>query len=864
MEIKLSTLYWGIWLHVLLCFLGCSPDESDVPPVQGLSYSQNPAVYGMLTSIVPNAPMLEAGSATEFQISPPLPENLQFNTQTGVITGIPCGATETLYHTITARNIFSSASTILQLKVNEFQKFLLTDEKYAMLLDLTNPQAAISIPNDDVQRWSSAAYLGMGSFVLIGELRDNTGNMVFKLAYLDQFGGIEKSYDLALQGCIVEPTARSLKIVAGAKFIAILLDGVAKDGSNGCIVFLQRESTQEYILGINNPNDLIYAYGYFAATYRPAREYEGQVMFVREARLPDVTPVVFPDIVGKNPTQIAVLPTYLLKEWPERAGEYAQKIYFMVINSYATGENADTEHTASIIKLISVFNENGEVVSETASIQDRVVFGAFPTALAYGQSHFVVGVDQDSLAVLRVKDDYTVELAKKIDIGFVAKSIVYGNQIFAIPNSFSSFVTLLQVNSYNISQVLVNANPLQVLFGYPYFLVRHPNDPALLIDARTFTTQQLQVPSSTTYINQSVESVVGESRSTFFVGNEDFCILPDQQKQDLLGMDVLQGNRYMAFSWHNALYKLAVSTTIAKKAVILEWPSMNFRKAYDAECYGIALWKDFAFAGGDRIVLCDENLKFTEKLTGEEGGWTITCSDRYIAMLNHLSQSASFYDPVEDKLSKLDLSKKIGDYAPYNIAYGNGYFAVLCVSTVEPNGGLFLIISELDLLPEVVCPVEVHPEWDKKFETIIPRLVYGNGYFAVINPFSRSIWFFKRDQGTWQQTSRILDADPYAIAYGNRKFAITSEFSDAVFILTPEKPEIKTIYNIERPRLIHYGDDHFIVGCYSLVQHAVLLDAAEGKIQAYFLRQLDAPLTFTFTAFASNAFNAFPAKSSKK
>ena len=76
------------------------------PPFPTLArYETNPAVYAVHEAISPNAPVLAgAGGVTPtgFVIVPPLPEGLQLNPLTGVISGTPTAASPAANYTITA------------------------------------------------------------------------------------------------------------------------------------------------------------------------------------------------------------------------------------------------------------------------------------------------------------------------------------------------------------------------------------------------------------------------------------------------------------------------------------------------------------------------------------------------------------------------------------------------------------------------------------------------------------------------------------------------------------------------------------------------------------------------------------------
>jgi hypothetical protein len=91
---------------------------NDAPPA-GLTYATSAATYKKGVPITPNLPTISGGAAVSWSISPPLPAGLRFDATTGVISGTPSTVSGTRSETITASNSGGSASTTIQMTVND-------------------------------------------------------------------------------------------------------------------------------------------------------------------------------------------------------------------------------------------------------------------------------------------------------------------------------------------------------------------------------------------------------------------------------------------------------------------------------------------------------------------------------------------------------------------------------------------------------------------------------------------------------------------------------------------------------------------------------------------------------------------------
>jgi hypothetical protein len=96
------------------------PPSTPPPALAGLSYTQASPVYrvgaALGTGAFPaNAPTLAQGTATRFEVAPPLPAGLDFDPATGRITGTPSVAAAAAVHRVTA---FDAAGASVQVDLN--------------------------------------------------------------------------------------------------------------------------------------------------------------------------------------------------------------------------------------------------------------------------------------------------------------------------------------------------------------------------------------------------------------------------------------------------------------------------------------------------------------------------------------------------------------------------------------------------------------------------------------------------------------------------------------------------------------------------------------------------------------------------
>ncbi len=84
-------------------------------------FGENPAVYCQGVEISPNSPVVSGTPPFTYAISPALPSGLNFNQNTGVITGTPLVVSPATDYTVTVTNDCGSATAVVNITVLEFQ-----------------------------------------------------------------------------------------------------------------------------------------------------------------------------------------------------------------------------------------------------------------------------------------------------------------------------------------------------------------------------------------------------------------------------------------------------------------------------------------------------------------------------------------------------------------------------------------------------------------------------------------------------------------------------------------------------------------------------------------------------------------------
>ncbi len=85
-------------------------------PPSNLSYSSNPATYGLNVAIANNVPTV-SGTVTHYAVNPSLPSGLKLDTLTGIVSGTPTALSAATAYTITASGSLGSTTANLNITV---------------------------------------------------------------------------------------------------------------------------------------------------------------------------------------------------------------------------------------------------------------------------------------------------------------------------------------------------------------------------------------------------------------------------------------------------------------------------------------------------------------------------------------------------------------------------------------------------------------------------------------------------------------------------------------------------------------------------------------------------------------------------
>ncbi len=832
--------YRCLQLQLLLCFcfLGCSPDGSDVPPVQGLSYSTNPAIYSINTPIQTNIPRLQSGQATSFSIFPELPTGLALNSETGMITGMPTVLSEITQYTIVAQNLFSATSATLDLKINGLQKFCITDVTYTKILDIGNPGAMETLADPDVLAWGDVAY-GYGYFAVFVEKqsRSNTGNAYAVKIIESQTNA--QVLEIPIPLVTIRPL-QCLDMVFGEKYLGVLLaDDVRASlqvDALGYVVLLDYHNTIQSIKAITIPNPGGIAYGgqHFVVTGAQPTTLlptDGLAMFISEKQ-PD-KPMTLTD-VGRHPTQIVHIPLYSFPD-PEYS---ITAYYFATINSQASGETSQVgEHTLSIF---SFAIENGV---PTMPAFEKSYCGAAPTALGCGNLYLVVASNASDLYFIPATD---YNFQTRIPIGYPARNMTYGNQKFAIANSYSNFVTIVDAEQGTVENVITHQAPNQVTFGYPYFLVRHFDAEPLLIDSRTNAVQTISNLSAPNNIQQiGIQGAFTASKSRFLGLTTVYTALGIESRTsnlELINWDAASfwasyGDGYLAVS---RIYPDPLGDFITCIN------SKTYQKFYEIptiepgmSCFGN---HRFVVLAKDELVIWNTQNTGYIKIAKQQGEWVAFGNDIF-AIANRSKPYVTLVDANTDTITaEIELKDSSGKvYQPKWIASGNGCFAVWSTPdkiSIDSTLSAWIWIIHPDRPENLIGPLQAGRLFFTSTYATNSPIAFGNSCFVVANSNSNDITIIDAEKEAVIKTIAVGKM-PLAVAYSNRCFAIANYKSNTITLWNSVSEIMQTISNVEKPTNIIAGDDRFWITCFSRFQQGVLLDAIEGKIQAHFLFEVE-------------------------
>ena len=120
----------------------------------GLSYSANSYTFTNGSTISSLSPTV-TGAVTGFSISPSLPTGLDFNTTTGVISGMPVGIFSVANYTVTATNEGGTATKVLSIRVNDVAPSSLT---YTRMIPTYLKDEAIAVNNPSASGGAVVSY----------------------------------------------------------------------------------------------------------------------------------------------------------------------------------------------------------------------------------------------------------------------------------------------------------------------------------------------------------------------------------------------------------------------------------------------------------------------------------------------------------------------------------------------------------------------------------------------------------------------------------------------------------------------------------------------------------------------------------
>ncbi|SEB26041.1 kelch repeat-containing protein [Variovorax sp. YR216] len=116
-------LAWALSMLALLCVNACGgggggfPIPGTTSPPAGLHYERNAVVYTLGRQITPNVPSSSGGQILRYVVRPALPDGLQIDTTTGVISGTPKVVAAPTRYAVTGINFVGSVTTGVLIEV---------------------------------------------------------------------------------------------------------------------------------------------------------------------------------------------------------------------------------------------------------------------------------------------------------------------------------------------------------------------------------------------------------------------------------------------------------------------------------------------------------------------------------------------------------------------------------------------------------------------------------------------------------------------------------------------------------------------------------------------------------------------------
>ncbi|MDM0053507.1 kelch repeat-containing protein [Variovorax sp. J22R115] len=120
----LRLLAWSLSILALLCMGACGGGDGGggffpvtILPPAGLHYERNAVVYVVGSPIKPNAPSHSGGVILRYAVDPALPDGLQIDPRTGIISGTPRVVAAPAFYAVTGSNFAGSVTTGLLIAV---------------------------------------------------------------------------------------------------------------------------------------------------------------------------------------------------------------------------------------------------------------------------------------------------------------------------------------------------------------------------------------------------------------------------------------------------------------------------------------------------------------------------------------------------------------------------------------------------------------------------------------------------------------------------------------------------------------------------------------------------------------------------
>jgi hypothetical protein len=748
-----------------LCFVACalsslscdhspgSSSDAGIQPLQGLSYT-TPAVYSLETPIPENRPKLQQGVASQYSITPALPDGLTFDPQTGVLSGTAYTTSPYTCYSVTASNGTSSVTAALGLMVTTPGTFCVTDpdNKRVFLVDTSNPSLEQTIDfweGDASSDKSYAVVYGSNRFAVISQPEQGRGHITLinlnnhnNPARVLQAG--ERPNDLPL---VLQVGEKPIAVAYGSKYFAVLNQG------SGTLTWVDASSdaTSDSVYLGNDLSALAFGDNRFAVVQQGSPAW--LFLFNPKDSTPDSTTVI-PD------------------------GTYVDIAFgdgnFLLVNQWAS-------------RGVLVSAKDGSIVGTPFTL------GANPVAVAYGNGAFAVtNAYGNSVAMIKLSDPQNPP--PLVPVGLSPQAIAYGNGYFVVCNFAENTVSILDTaHNAPLATIQVAYSPSPVVFGNNRFLIRHRYNEAVFLLDVTQGRPRLQGPnipiasspfSTTAFSSPEIPSLLCVAGGD---ASQDRVNLIDSNYDNVVRTITFQRSPPTApalpraVAYGNGLF--AVANCIDKKVMIINRAKQQVDATLDVspKVSAIAFGNNY-FAAVDQS---DDKVCFinTQNLSAalqwiNVGNQPVAVAFGYIpdAVVNNkfaVVNKGNNYVTIIGLANGpyVDATSDTGT-TPVAVAFGNNQFAVVNQIPGSENGSVTFIDASDDSVLETV-------EVGKKPVAV----AFGNNKFAVVNQGDNSL--------------RILDAVypydtladistgflPSVVIYANNHFVVINQGESTVTLI---------------------------------------------------------------------------------